>query len=87
MDGNDPAYGGPPMTPSLPHDAAVRLHSVPDEWQMQPSEWTPSAIVRSLKAVGYLMIKRERPVPGSPYRYHLKRTPEGRAALGLEVAT
>lgn len=67
----------------LPEDFRERLFAVADDWTMQPSEWSPGAIVRALKTAGFVRIKRERPAALAPYRYHLKRTAEGRAALGL----
>lgn len=68
----------------MPLDARQVLEAVPDDWRMQPAEYHPGAIMRALRERGFVRIKRERPAPGAPYRYHVRRTNEGRAELGLE---
>lgn len=68
----------------LPYESRRYLETVPDSWRLMPAEYFPGKIVQDLKAGGFIRIKRERPAPAAPYRYHLKRTNEGRAAIGLE---
>lgn len=67
----------------LPADARRVLELCPDELTMQAAEYHPGAIMRALKDAGFVRLRRERPHPGSPFRYFIRRTNEGRAELGL----
>lgn len=70
------------MTP-LNAAARTALESLADAYRMTPACFEPSPLLVALVADGLARWKRERPAPGAPFRYFVKRTSLGRMALGL----
>lgn len=59
------------------------LEALPDAWGLTPACFEPSPILVELVGKKFAQVTRKRPAPGSPIRYHVRRTSLGRMALGL----
>lgn len=70
------------MTP-LNTAARTALEHLPDAYRLTPECFSPNDLLVALAAEGLAKWKRERPAPGAPFRYFVKRTSLGRMALGL----
>lgn len=59
------------------------LTSLPDAWALTPACFEPNPVLVKLVGDKLAKTKRERPAPGAPFRFFVKRTSLGRMALGL----